>query len=499
MSSFAEKKRKTVATRKRTRQRLEGTGEDGGRRGPAHLIAAGQILSSTGFSTKPKPVPKRTGAGFKKPEPWAARLAARAEQVEGPRPEVLSNAKLEIMVVASASEKRDTLLSFLNKLREREAKARQKTRVLIFTELNRTAKQLEGKIGNMVAVKTPSRGYRGLGFGSATRTSYENIGATSMVAGMQESYVGKILSDFSSGKNLTVLGTDKGMTPMEMHAGKVGHVICFDSPESLLQHRERCAYAGKGGATFTLVWSRTRKEKEDLGDVITWMEEQGCVLPREVREDMGLGDAPPVPAADGAGPQIKPPPQQQQDDIDSGPDEDEDDWESLVDADEVPPPPPPAPLDTWKKTKKKKKKRPREEKALSCGDCGNCAECCGPKGQTGEEEELPGWDRQLAMLRTLTQLDETGMDGASAGADARCSEIPAHSIVQEEQGYSIVQEEKAKKAFRGRGHLKHKKASEQDGGALRALEQISEGSMKRKKQKKNKKKRGASLLGVVEH
>ena len=42
-------------------------------------------------------------------------------------------------------------------------------------------------VTDMVAVKTPSRGYRGLGFGSATRTSYENIGATSMVAGMQES------------------------------------------------------------------------------------------------------------------------------------------------------------------------------------------------------------------------------------------------------------------------------------------------------------------------
>ena len=35
-----------------------------------------------------------------------------------------------------------------SKLREREAKARQKTRVLVFTELNRTAKQLEGKIGS---------------------------------------------------------------------------------------------------------------------------------------------------------------------------------------------------------------------------------------------------------------------------------------------------------------------------------------------------------------
>jgi hypothetical protein len=102
-------------------------------------------------------------------------------------------------------------------------------------------------------------------------------------------------------------------------------------------------------------------------------------------------------------------------------------------------------------------------------------------------QEVPGWDRQLGMLRTLTQLDETAMDGASAGSDASCSAIPAQSIVQEERK-------------KKRKHLKHKRASEQDAGSLRALEQLSVGSMKKKKQqKKTKKKRGAALLNVTEH
>ena len=75
MSSFNQKKRNTNATRKRTRQRLAGTEEDGGRRGAEHQLEAGKVLSveerlsAAGL--------KRTGAGFKKPEPWAARLAAR--------------------------------------------------------------------------------------------------------------------------------------------------------------------------------------------------------------------------------------------------------------------------------------------------------------------------------------------------------------------------------------------------------------------------------------
>ena len=140
------------------------------------------------------------------------------------------------------------------------------------------------------------------------------------------------------------------------------------------------------------------------------------------------------------------------------------DWESLVEADEPPPPPPPAPEESSGKNKKKKRKR--EEEQL---------------------QEVPGWDRQLGMLRTLTQLDETAMDGASAGSDASCSAIPAQSIVQEERK-------------KKRKHLKHKRASEQDAGSLRALEQLSVGSMKKKKQqKKTKKKRGAALLNVTEH
>ena len=45
MSSFNAKKRNTNATRKRTRRRLAGTEEDGGRRGPEHQLEAGKALS----------------------------------------------------------------------------------------------------------------------------------------------------------------------------------------------------------------------------------------------------------------------------------------------------------------------------------------------------------------------------------------------------------------------------------------------------------------------
>jgi hypothetical protein len=306
MSSFNAKKRNTNATRKRTRQRLAGTEEDGGRRGPEHQLDAGKAMSveerleAAGL--------KRTGAGFKKPEPWAARLAARANNVEGPQDADLQGTRLQILVPGSANDKKDAVVEFLNKLRELEAKARQKTRVVVFCELPRTARSLEAALGHMVAKKTPSRGYRGLGLGAATRTSYENSGATTLQPGMQETYVQSILREFSGCKTPTIVATDAGAVPLLMHTGKIGHVISYDSPESLAQHRERVSYAGKSGATFTMVWSRTRKEKETMGPVIQWMEEQGCAIPPEVRSDLGLAGPVAFPAGATA-PSVSAPPE----------------------------------------------------------------------------------------------------------------------------------------------------------------------------------------------
>lgn len=402
MSSFNEKKRKTNATRKRTRERLAGTEEDGGRRGPTHQLEAGKALSveerlkAAGL--------KRTGAGFKKPEPWAARLAARADKVAGTQDADLQGTNLEILVPSSANDKQDEVVAFLKKLRESEAQTRQKTRVLVFCELARTARTLEGVLGHMVARKTPTRGTRGLGFGSATRTSYENTGATTLQPGMQESYVQTILREFSGGKTPTICATDTGAAPLLMHTGKIGHVVSYDSPESLAQHRERVAYAGKSGATFTMVWSRTRKEKETMGPVIKWMEEQGCVIPPEVRSDLGL-----------AGPAALPAPTKTHD---------------------------------------------------------------GVRTQEEEEDEKR---RKINTMRlaTLSQLDETMLDGASAGANAACSAIPARSIV----GLGGVVDEAVGTVGPGSGLAGAK----------------ARNAKKKGKSKGKKRKRGAALLIVTEH
>jgi hypothetical protein len=445
MSSFNQKKRNTNATRKRTRQRLAGTEEDGGRRGAEHQLEAGKVLSveerlsAAGL--------KRTGAGFKKPEPWAARLAARADNVEGPQDVDLQNAKLEIMVPDSANDKKWALVNFLKKLRESEAKARQKTRVVVFCELARTARMLEGALGNMVAKKTPTMGYRGLGLGSATRTSYENIGATTLQAGMQESYVQSILREFSGGKTLTVLATDVGALPLLMHTDKIGHVINYDSPESLAQHRERVAYAGKPGATFTHIWSRTRKEKEMMEPVVTWMEEQGCVLPAEVRSDLGL-----------AGPAAPP---------------------AAVSRDSAPPP-----------------------QHTATAVVGSASESSEEDAEEDEAERRRAKKRRRAdamRLATLSQLDEAALDGASAGASASCSAIPARSIVTlpdeaDESGLSSSGKKKKKKKT-----IKNSQGTQQE----TTKQEAAVGSKKKKKGDKKKsdkkRKRGAALLVVTEH
>ena len=405
MSSLNEKKRKTNATRKRTRERLAGTEEDGGRRGPTHQLEAGKALSveerlqAAGL--------KRTGAGFKKPEPWAVRLAARADKVAGTQDADLHGTNLEILVPSSANDKQDEVVAFLKKLRESEAQARQKTRVLVFCELARTARTLEGVLGHMVARKTPTRGTRGLGFGAATRTSYENTGATTLQPGMQESYVQTILREFSGGKTPTICATDAGAAPLLMHTGKIGRVVSFDSPESLAQHRERVAYAGSSGATFTMVWSRTRKEKETMGPIIKWMEDQGCVIPPEVRSDLELAGPAALPAPSVSAPS-----------------------------------------------------KPHS----------------GVRTQEEEEDENR---RQINTMRlvTLSQLDETTLDGASAGANAACTAIPARSIV----GLGGVVDAVVGTVGPGSGvaGAKIKKA--------------------KKKSKGKKRKRGAALLIVTEH
>ena len=263
MSSFAAKKRNTNATRKRTRARLEGTGEDGGRRGTA-----------------------RPGI-FVSKEAWAARLAQRAAAPPAETPA----AALHIDVLDDANERQRALVEFVRKLREAEKSQRQKTRVLVFCTEARTARALERAVGTMVAKKQPSKGYRGLGLGSATRTSWESKGAATMQAGMQESYVTQLIRDFKGGKLLTVLATDDGAKPLASAASAIGTVISFDPPPTLAVQRQRVAFAAGREACCRLFWTNTKKERETMEPTVSWMADHGCAVPAAVREALGLAPA----------------------------------------------------------------------------------------------------------------------------------------------------------------------------------------------------------------